>query len=223
MALFVIVTPFLGQVIIFLVFPLVVLPYLEEQFERRLQHVLPHMEGQVLFYRFGPAIVSVLAEFQSNQTPFVIFEKDMEVARNLRDRGFNVVFGKLADDPEVLANVRQARAVVANADDHANATFTMIVREHGFAGPLYALADDPLYRQPMVQIGATEVFTPSHVLGAALASQASTRISPPAEGMHLLGAKVAMGEFRVRAEIPLAGQRLGDLQLRKQHGVSVIG
>jgi Trk K+ transport system NAD-binding subunit len=223
MALFVIVTPFLGQVIIFLVFPLVVLPYLEEQFERRLQHVLPPMEGQVLFYRFGPTIESVLAEFQSNQTPFVIFEEDMEVARNLRDRGFNVVFGKLADDPEVLANVRQARAVVANADDHANATFTMIVREHGFEGPLYALADDPLYRQPMVQIGATEVFTPSHVLGAALASQASTRISPPAEGMHLLGAKVAMGEFRVRAESPLAGKRLGDLQLRKQHGVSVIG
>ena len=223
MALFVIVTPFLGQVIIFLVFPLVVLPYLEEQFERRLQHVLPPMEGQVLFYRFGPTIESVLAEFQSNQTPFVIFEEDMEVARNLRDRGFNVVFGKLADDPSVLANVRQARAVVANADDHANATFTMIVREHGFEGPLYALADDPLYRQPMVQIGATEVFTPSHVLGAALASQASTRISPPAEGMHLLGAKVAMGEFRVRAESPLAGQRLGDLQLRKKHGVSVIG
>jgi Trk K+ transport system NAD-binding subunit len=223
MALFVIVTPFLGQVLIFLVFPLVVLPYLEEQFERRLQHVLPPMEGQVLFYRFGPTIESLLAEFKSNQTPFVIFEEDMEVARNLRDRGFNVVFGKLADDPSVLANVRQARAVVANADDHANATFTMIVREHGFEGPLYALADDPIYRQPMVQIGATEVFTPAHVLGAALASQASTRISPPAEGMHLLGAKVAMGEFRVRAESPLAGKRLGDLHLREQHGVSVIG
>jgi Trk K+ transport system NAD-binding subunit len=99
----------------------------------------------------------------------------------------------------------------------------MIVREHGFAGPLYALADDPLYRQPMVQIGATDVFTPAHVLGAALASQASTRISPPAEGMHLLGTKVAMAEFRVRAESSLAGKKLGELRLREQHGVSVIG
>jgi Trk K+ transport system NAD-binding subunit len=99
----------------------------------------------------------------------------------------------------------------------------MIVREHGFLGPVYALADDPLYRQPMIQIGATEVFTPAHVLGAALASQASTRISPPAEGMHLLGTKVAMAEFRVRSESPLADKRLGDLRLREQHGVSVIG
>jgi Trk K+ transport system NAD-binding subunit len=223
MAMFVILGQFFGQFLVFLLFPLVVLPYFEEQFEVRLEHVLPPMAGLVLFYRFGPAIETVLEEFKSKTTPFVIFEEDMELARNLRDRGFNVVYGKLAEDPAVLARVKDAKAVVANAGDHANATFTMIVREHGFEGPLYALADDPLYRQPMVQIGATEVFTPAHVLGAALASQASTRISPPAEGMHLLGTQVVMAEFRVRAESPLAGQRLGDLRLREKYGVSVIG
>jgi Trk K+ transport system NAD-binding subunit len=113
--------------------------------------------------------------------------------------------------------------VVTNAGDHANATCTLVARESGFAGPLYALADDPLYRPPMLQIGATDVFTPAHVLGAALASRASLRISPPAEGMHLLGSAVGMAEFRVRAASPLAGKRLGDLHLREQHGVSVIG
>jgi Trk K+ transport system NAD-binding subunit len=153
----------------------------------------------------------------------VILEEDMEVARNLRDRGYNVVFGKMADDPAVLSNVAQAQAVVANGDDHANATFTMVVREAGYSGPIYALADDPLYRYPMIQIGATEVFTPAHVLGAALASQASIRISPPAEGMHLLGTKIGMAEFRVRAESPLAGKTLGELKLRERHGVSLIG
>ena len=33
------------------------------------------------------------------------------LARNLRDRGYVVVFGKLADDPAALARVRNARAV----------------------------------------------------------------------------------------------------------------
>ncbi|RFO98388.1 hypothetical protein DIC66_00330 [Rhodoferax lacus] len=223
MALYVVLVQFAGQFLIFLVFPMVILPYFEEQFEVRLQHQLPAMDGKVLFYRYGPAIESLLDEFKSKGTPFVILEEDMEVARNLRDRGFDVVFGKLADDPSVLANVAKANAVVANADDHANATFTMVVREQGFAGPLYALADDPLYRYPMIQIGATEVFTPAHVLGAALASQASTRISPPAEGMHLLGTKIGMAEFRVRAESPLAGKQLGELRLRERHGVTLIG
>jgi voltage-gated potassium channel len=64
----------------------------------------------------------------------------------------------------------------------------------------------------MLQVGASEVFTPSHVLAAALAARASTRISPPAEGMHLLGSLVGLAEFRVRASSPLAGQRLGDLR-----------
>ena len=226
-ALFVILGQFMGQFLVYLIFPIFVLPYFEEQFEVRLQHMLPPMAGKVLFYRYGPAIESLLEEFRRTDSPFVIFEEDMEVARSLRDRHYNVVFSKLADDPSELARVKQARAVVTNAGDHANATCTMIVREHGFTGPLYALADDPLYRLPMLQIGATDVFTPAHALGGALASRASTRISPrispPAEGMHLLGSKVGMAEFRVRAGSPLAGKRLGDLHLREMHGVSVIG
>lgn len=222
-AMFVILGQFMGQFLVFLIFPIFVLPYFEEQFEVRLQHILPPMAGKVLFYRYGPAIESLLEEFKRTKSPFVIFEEDMTIARNLRDRGYNVVFGKLADDPKVLARVSQARAVVTNAGDHGNATCALIVREQGFSGPLYALADDPLYRPPMLQIGATDVFTPAHVLGAALASRASTHISPPAEGMHLLGTKVGLAEFRVRAGSPLAGQRLGDLHLRQQHGVSVIG
>ena len=222
-ALFVIVSQFLGQFLVFLIFPIFVLPYVEEQFEVRLQRELPPMDGRVLFYRYGPAIEPLLEEFNRTNSPFVIFEEDMALARNLRDRGYSVAFGTLAEDPSVLLRVRQARAVVANAGDHANATCTLIAREFGFTGPLYALADDPLYRAPMIQIGATDVFTPAHVLGAALASRASVRISPPAEGMHLLGTTVGMAEFRVRAASPLAGKRLGDLHLRERHGVSVIG
>ncbi len=223
MALFVILGQLLGQFLIFLIFPVLVLPYFEEKFEVRLQHMLPPMAGKVLFYHYGPAIESLLEEFDSAKAPFVIFEENLALARSLRDRHYNVVVGKLAEEPSVLARVHDARAVVTNAGDHANATCTLTVRELGFKGPIYALADDPIYRSPMLQIGATDVFTPAHVLGAALASHASTRISPPAEGMHLLGTQIGMVEFRVRADSPLAGKALGELRLRERHGVSVIG
>lgn len=222
-ALFVILGQFLGQFLVFLIFPVFVLPYVEERFEVRLQHILPPMAGKVLFYRYGPAIESLLEEFNRTHSPFVIFEEDMQLARTLRDRGYNVVYGKLSETPDALMRVKNARAVVCNAGDHANATCTLIVREFGFTGPLYALADEPLYRPPMVQIGATDVFTPAHVLGAALAARASTRISPPAEGMHLLGSKIAMGELRIRPSSPLTGKTLGELRLREKHGVSIIG
>lgn len=222
-ALFVILGQFMGQFLVFLIFPIFVLPYFQEQFEVRLPHILPPMDGKVLFYRYGPAIESLLEEFKRTNSPFVIFEEDMELARSLRDRGYSVIFGKLAEDPAAMERVKDARAVVTNAGDHANATCTLIVREHGFDGPLFALANDPIYRPPMVQVGATDVFTPSHVLGAALAARASSRISPPAEGMQLLGTHAAMAEFRVRADSALAGRSLDELHLREQHGVSVIG
>jgi Trk K+ transport system NAD-binding subunit len=222
-ALFVILGQFLGQFLVFLIFPIFVLPYIEEKFEVRLQHVLPPMQGKVLFYRHGLAIEPLLEEMHRSRSPFVVFEEDLGTARMLRDRGYGVVLGRLGDERAVLTRVRDARAVVTNGGDHANATCAMLVRELGFKGPLFALADDPLYRAPMVRIGATEVFTPSHVLGAALASRASVRINPPAEGMHLLSADMGIAEFRVSASSPLAGQRLGELRLREQHGVSVIG
>ncbi len=223
MILGVILTQFVGMFFLVLVFPVYVLPYIEERFEMRLPHTLPKMTDRVLFYRYGPAIDSLLEEFQRVGSTFVIFEEDMALARSLRDRGYPVVFGALDEDPGILAGVDQAKAVVANAGDHANAICILIAREQGFSGPIYALANNPLYRPPMLQVGASAVYTPTHVLGAALAARASIRISPPAEGLQLIGAQVGLVEFRVRADSPLAGQPLGELRLRERHGVTVIG
>ena len=79
LAVFVIVGQFLGQFLVFLIFPVFVLPYFEERFEVRLQHVLPVMNDKVLFYRYGPAIESIVDEFKRTNTPLVIFEEDMEL------------------------------------------------------------------------------------------------------------------------------------------------
>lgn len=223
MILLVILTQFVGMFFLVLVFPVYILPYIEERFEVRLPRALPTMGGRVLFYGYGPAIDSLLEEFQQNSASFVILEEDAVLARNLRDRGFQVVFGKLDEEPTLLAGVTQARAIVANADDHANAICILMAREQQFEGPIYALANDPLYRAPMLQVGASAVYTPTHVLGAALAARASTRISPPAEGLHLLSAQVGLAEFRVRPDSPMAGQRLGELHLRERYGVTVVG
>lgn len=223
MAAYVICGQIMGQFMVFLVFPVFFLPYFEERFEVRLQHVLPPMAGKVLVYRHGPAVGPLLEELGRAGVPVVVVEEDAATARTLRDRGHTVVLGRPADEPAMVARVAQARAVVANGGDHANASFTLLVREQGYAGPLYALALDPLYRAPMLRIGATDVFTPAHVLGAALASRASTAIRPPAEGMHLLGSALGIGEFRVHPDSPLANQPLGALRLREELGVSVIG
>ena len=223
MTVFVIFFELLGMSFYVLIFPVFFLPYFEERFEARLPGNLPAMTDRVLIHRYGPAVDSLIEELRRVGMAFVILEQDERQARRLRDRGYDVVFGSLEEQPGILAGVEAARALITNADDHADATFIMMARERGFAGPILALAEEPLHRPAMEKIGATAVFTPSHVLGAALAARASSRISPKVEGMQLLGERVGIADFRVQAGSPLAGQRLGDLRMRARHGVTVIG
>ena len=223
MNLFVMATQFLGLFLALLIFPIYILPYFEERFESRLPRVLPDMDGRVLFYRYGPAVDSMVEELKRANVPFVILEEDDTIARNLRDRGYSIVFGNLEEQTDLLTGIQPARALVTNANDHSDATFIMMAREQGFIGPILSLAEDPLHRGPMLKIGATVVFTPTHVLGAALAARASTKISPHMEGMQTLGEYVGIAEFRVQPRSPLAHKRLRDLHMREQHGVTIIG
>lgn len=68
-ALFVICGQFMGQFLVFLIFPVFVLPYFEERFEVRLPNQLPAMSGKVLFYRYGPAIEHIVEEFRRTRSP----------------------------------------------------------------------------------------------------------------------------------------------------------
>jgi len=212
-----------GMLFLVLAIPFCLRPYLEERFEARLPHCLPPMRDVILFYHYSSTIESVLDECQQSGTAFVIVEEDMALARRLRNRGYDVVFGKMDDDSRLLSGVEGARALVANGPDQGNAMCILSARENGFEGPIYALAEDLPYRPPLLQVGASEVLTPLPVLVAGLAARASTHISPPIEGLRLLNSQVGVAEFRVRASSPLAGVRLSDLHLRVRHGVTVIG
>ena len=223
MNLLVIATQIFGMCTWVLLFPIYVLPYLEEQFEARLARSLPPMDGRVLIQRYSPTVESLVQELQQAGVPPVLLEQDDGVARHLRERGYEVVAGDLEEEASLLVGVERARALVTNADDHLGATFIMMARERGFQGPILALSTEPLHRAPMEKIGATAVFTPSHVLAAALAARASTRMNPKHEGLRLVSDHVDLAEFRVRSESTLAGRRLGDLRMREQHGVTVIG
>ena len=223
MNLLVIATELLGMFFVVLFFPIYVLPYMEERFESRLQRHLPPMAGRVLIQGYGPAVDSLVVELGQAGIPLVILEEDDTLARALRDRGYDVVAGKLEEQADLLAGVAAARALITNADDHTGATFIMIARENGFTGTILALAEDPLHRAPMEKIGASAVFTPSHVLAAALVAHASTLVNPRQEGLYQLAEHVGLAEFRVHASSPLAGKSLDQLRLRSHYGVSIVG
>lgn len=223
--IYVIVVQFLGLFLVFLIFPIYVIPFFEERFEARLPDALPgpRKPRYVLIYHYGPAVATLVEELHRHERDVVVVEEDTSTARRLHDRGMYVVNTTLGEEALDLENIHRALAMIVNGADHENAALVLIARERGFTGPIYALMDDPLHRDPIIRAGATAAFTPKHVLAAALAAKASDRISPRISGVQPLGEHVGVAELRIHAESELAGRSLAEARLRERFGTEVVG
>jgi Trk K+ transport system NAD-binding subunit len=70
--------------------------------------------------------------------------------------------------------------------------------------------------------GATAVYTPRHIVAAALAAHASDRISPRLPGAESIPS-IHRRELRVPPSSPLAGKTLGETRLGADTGAIVVG
>jgi len=223
MQVYVIAAEFSGLLMVFLVFPVLVLPFFEERFQGRLPTRLPDLAGKVLIYRYGPTVTSLLDELAQVKVPVVILEEDEPTARRLAEREHQVVLAQVEEEEVDLSHLVGARGLVLNGNDDANAAMTLSARYHGFQGPIAALVTNPNRRPPMLRAGATIAFTPNHVLAAALAARASVRISPRVAGVRRLGHHLEVAELRVTSASPLAGKSIAEASIRARTGATVVG
>ncbi|HEY0513249.1 MAG TPA: NAD-binding protein [Thermoanaerobaculia bacterium] len=225
MVLLVVTVQFLGVFLVFLVFPIYLIPFLEERFETRLPQEVTKKDlaGHVVVYRYGPAVETLLEELAEAGVPSLVLEADEAVARRLFERGVRIVHRSLSDGALQAARLGGARAIVANGSDDENAALSLSARQLGYRGTLLALVEDPFHRQPMMLAGATAVFTPRHILGAALAARASARINPRVGGLQQLGRNLEVAEVRIHPDSPLAGHTLDETAIGTRTGATVVG
>lgn len=222
MIVFVSMVQVLGVSLTFIVVSLLVLPFFEARFEGRLPRSAPKLRDYVLIYRWGPAVASLVDELTRAKVGVLVLEEDETVARRLLDRGRKVVVCRLEEEdpePSLFAN---ARAIVANGTDAQNGAFVLAARQRGYAGELVALAQEPLHRAPMMLAGAAAVYTPLHILAAAIAGLASERIATRVSGLSLLGSGVQATEVRVDRRSEFAGKTLAQADLRSKSGATII-
>lgn len=224
LVIYVMLVQFLGIGMVFVVVGVYLVPFFEETFEGRLPRKLPtKLHDYVLVYRYGPAVSSLVERLREVGTTTIIFEEDESLARRLMDRGNRVLYGKLEDGEPDADVIGAAKALVLNGPDHDNGAVILSARQQGYAGDILALAEHPMHREPMVRGGATHVYTPQHMLAAALAARASERISPRVPGLAQLEGAVAVADLRVHANSDLVGQTLAGARVRDRTGVSVLG
>jgi Trk K+ transport system NAD-binding subunit len=223
MVVFVTTVQFLGLFLIYLLFPIYLIPFLEERFQVRLPQERPRdMAHHAVIYRHGPAVETLLAELAAARVPSLVLEADEAVARRLHELGLHVVH-RGQTDALAAAGLDRARALIVNGGDDENAAAILAARQLGFAGPILALVEDPFHRQPMMLAGATATFTPRHILAAALAARASARISPRQAGVQQLSRNLEVAEMRVEPKSPLAGLGLRQAAIGSRTGARVIG
>ncbi len=222
--LFVILLQFIGVFLVFLIFPLYLIPVLEERFEARLPKGAPKVEeGTVLIYQSGSAVASLLDELERSGVPVLLIEDSTDEARRQSDLGRKVVVGTLDDGVLGRVSFEGVRALVANGPDDENAAVILSARQSGFSGEILALVEEPFHRKPMMLAGADAVFTPRHILGAALAARASENLNPRLIGAQALGRRLVVSEVRIHPDSGLAGQMLGEAAVGQASGVTVIG
>jgi Trk K+ transport system NAD-binding subunit len=223
MVLFVVVLQFLGVFLVFLIFPIFLIPFLEERFETRLpQEAEKDLSGHLVVWGYGPPVETLIEQTEGAGLATLVVEEDEATARRLVERGRRVVHSRLEDGALSAARLGHARALIANGSDDQNAAVILAARHEGFAGDVLALVEEPLHRRPLILAGATAVFTPRHVLGAALAARASARISPAVSGIQHLG-RLQVHQVRVQPDSSLAGKTLEEAGIGARTGAVVIG
>jgi Trk K+ transport system NAD-binding subunit len=224
MVLLVVVVQFLGVFLVFLIFPIYLIPFLEERFETRLpQEADKTLEGHAVIYRYGPGVETLLQELAEAKVPTLVLEEDEPQARRLVESGVRVLHRGLSNGALESSRLLSARAIIANGTDDENAALSLSARQLGYRGPILALVEEPFHRRPMMLAGATSVFTPRHILGAALAARASVRINPRVGGVQQLGRNLEVAEVRVHPHSPLAGRTLDESAIGAHTGATVIG
>ncbi len=223
MVLYVIGLQFMGVVLIYMIVPMVLIPFLEERFESRLPRRAPKMSDHVVIYQYGSPVETLCQELIQTKTPFVIIEHDPQVTRQLLERKLPVIHADSASAALENVHIEKARAMIANGTDEENAAMMLVAQQIEFDGEILALVEEPYHRKPISLAGASAVYTPRHVLGAALAARASRRISPRVSGIQQLGRKLQVSEIPVSDSSELVGQTLAEAKLGERTGATIIG
>jgi len=222
MVLFVILVEFAGILLVPVIVSLVLVPFMEEQFERLLPRTAPNIHEQVVVFRYGPAVETLLQRLKAGGMPTLVVEVDEAAARSVLEREIPVVFTRSEEDALDVCRLPAARALVANGTDEQNASIVLRARQMGFRRDVFAFVEEPSHRKPMELAGATAVYTPRHIVAAALAAHASDRISPRLPGAESIPS-IHRLEMRVPPSSPVAGMTLGAARIGEETGAIVVG
>ncbi|HOT94304.1 MAG TPA: NAD-binding protein [Methanoregulaceae archaeon] len=217
-----------GVVMIFMVVPLILTPYLS----RLVRDTPPRrttrpLEDHIVIIGFNETVRSLIEGLRITDRPVVIVTEDEETAIGLHRRYLwevqvHVIWGNpMLTSTQEAAIIGRARSVVVTGEIRTTANLILAVRGRTSARVI-AVVDDPAFDRYLRYAGADTILSPEHSTGLVLARyglapQEQRQIPDPADRSqeHLF--------WIVKAPIlrgsPAIGRTLGELALFEKHGV----
>ncbi|MBP1929327.1 Trk K+ transport system NAD-binding subunit [Methanolinea mesophila] len=227
-----------GIILIFMIVPLLLVPYLSNLFYSTPPRKTPHgMYGHVVIIGFGELTKSLIDSLLISEMDMVIVSDSQDVARELTrkyGRRAFVVWGDYSN-PATWANswVRTASNVVVNEDEKITANVILGIREIT-RGRIIAVVDKLAFDRYLHYAGAEYVLSPKHVTGqilarhAALSSHVSTIVEETITDREPRAPGTDPGKTLRLVNIPVipgsraAGKRLGDLSLFTRYEIETL-
>jgi Trk K+ transport system NAD-binding subunit len=223
MQTFVMVLDVTGVAIFFLALPAIFIPLFRDALSESVPRQLDDIEDHVVVSTYTPRAETLVEELEANAVEYVLVEPDRDHASELREDGWSVINA----DPETVsgledANVRKARAVVADVSDQVDASIVLATREVSEEVRVVSVVEDTKLAGYHELAGADVVLRPREQLGKSLASKVTTTASAEGDGVRI-GDDFEIAEVPVLRESQLVGKTLSESRVREKYGLNVVG
>lgn len=194
---------------------------------KKLEKKISALSGHYIVCGYGRIGRLICREFAAKPAPFIVVEQDIELCRELEELGYLYVHGDATrDEILLLAGIRQAKSLItAVTSDSANVYITLTAR--GLNPDLFILAraSEEGAEIKLKRAGANKVVSP-YTIGASRMAHALLRPSVVdfieiATGDDDIA--LQLEEIRVAPDSRLAGTTLLTSNIRKKHGIIIVG
>ncbi len=188
---------------------------------RRMTHELNRLQNHVIVCGYGRMGQRLVADLVGEEIPFVVLERDADIAKEAQASGVVCVFGDATEEASLrTAGIERAQVLVATLPNDAESVFiTLTARNIAPALRIIARAEQQNTEMKLRQAGANRVVLPT-VVGARQMVRMITRPTT-ADLMDMVSASnvvdLELDEFEVCSEDRLVGMSVQQTGAHLRH------
>ncbi len=193
--------------------------------KRRMLKTIEKYKNHVIVCGYGRVGQSAIASLKDQGHDIVIIEKDPIKTKRLMDAGFSVVEGDATlDDILLQSGIKKAWGLLVATEDDSVNLFVVLSSRALNADLFIVTRSNEKNEQKMMRAGANRTVSPFHIGGRHMANIITRpQVTDFFDVVTLAGGmELWIEEIGIGVDSILAGQTVGEADIRRQTGVTLV-